>query len=776
MLTMNRFLSLLIACLLAAPAWADPPVASYIFPAGGQRGKTVPVKVGGLNLYRSCGAEILGPGVRISPKLTRAKTLWFEGPLLPLPDSQRAEDYPKDMAGEIQIQADAPPGLRHVRLWSAQGAMPHLKFIVGDLPELLEEEIDGDPIPVPVTLPVTINGRIFPRGDVDVWSFQAKKSQPVSLEVHALRLGTPLEARLEIRDTAGRRLAETDLPSISADVRLRFTPPADALYHVHIHDINHGGSQAHVYRLTLTQGRYADRLFPLGGKKGTTGVFEVTGQGWSGTVNVPLPVAIGPAWIPLAADSNALLVDVDELDEVTASAASDPATKPVAIRAPIVCNGHILKAGQIDSWSIAGKKGDTLEVELRAARLGSSLDGNLAITDGAGKEVLRSDTGPEGDPSLRFMFPADGVYVIRVQDRFRSRGGPEFAYRLRVAPPAPAFRLVFKTDGLALLRGGQIKLPLTVERLGGFQDAITLGIEGLPKGVTFTPAVIAAKQNALDITLKADADATVGPARLTLRGIAKIEGKEVLSTAQLAQPLGHPAIETFLVGVALPTPFKIKGEYDMRWASRGGTFERKYQIERLGYDGPIEVSLADRQARHLQGVTGPTILVPAGAAEFTYPVQLPPWMETGRTSRTCVMGVAKVKDKDGTEHEVGFTSIQQNEQLVAVVEPARLGLSLEKGSVSAAPETKIALPFKLARGLKLEGPVHVEAVLPAHFRGIRAEKVVLAADKEEGRLVLVFDRDLSAALNMPVTIRATIMEAGRPFTAEAKLELVRVEK
>jgi hypothetical protein len=30
---------------------ANPPVASYIYPAGGQRGTTVKVRVGGLFLY-----------------------------------------------------------------------------------------------------------------------------------------------------------------------------------------------------------------------------------------------------------------------------------------------------------------------------------------------------------------------------------------------------------------------------------------------------------------------------------------------------------------------------------------------------------------------------------------------------------------------------------------------------------------------------------------------------------------------------------------------------
>src|SRR5581483_4398546 len=65
---------------------ANPPVASYVFPAGGQRGTTVDVRVGGLNLYTSCGFELLGPGVAASKRLHQVPGRWFEGPLLPLPE------------------------------------------------------------------------------------------------------------------------------------------------------------------------------------------------------------------------------------------------------------------------------------------------------------------------------------------------------------------------------------------------------------------------------------------------------------------------------------------------------------------------------------------------------------------------------------------------------------------------------------------------------------------------------------------------------------------
>ena len=51
---MFRSATVLLLCtpLFAA---ANPPVASYIFPAGAQRGTKVNVRVGGLFLYQKCG-------------------------------------------------------------------------------------------------------------------------------------------------------------------------------------------------------------------------------------------------------------------------------------------------------------------------------------------------------------------------------------------------------------------------------------------------------------------------------------------------------------------------------------------------------------------------------------------------------------------------------------------------------------------------------------------------------------------------------------------------
>src|SRR6478736_1016986 len=116
---------------------ADPPQATYLFPAGGQRGTTVKFHSGGLYLNQSCSLEMIGRGVDASPVVRRVESPWFEGPVLPLPESQRQEDYPRAMAGTATIASDAQLGDRHVILRTAQGVTNPLRFVVGSLPEVI---------------------------------------------------------------------------------------------------------------------------------------------------------------------------------------------------------------------------------------------------------------------------------------------------------------------------------------------------------------------------------------------------------------------------------------------------------------------------------------------------------------------------------------------------------------------------------------------------------------------------------------------------------------
>ncbi len=780
---MIRRILALLTFALAAPAIANPPVASYIFPPGGQRGKIVPIKVGGLFLHESCSFKLVGPGVEASSTLKRTDTLWFNGPLLPLPESQQAEDYPQDMAGEITIGPDAPLGFRYGRVWTSQGAAPHLKFVVGDLPEIVEDELDGDPIPVLVSSPITINGRIFPREDVDVWSIKAKKGETYTCTVNAARIGSPLDARLEILDAKNRVLAEND-DARGIDPAIRFTAPADGLYQIRIRDANMQGGQAYVFRLSIVAGPFVDRVFPLGGRQGTALTLDLAGHGLA-TPHFDIAIPEGAAktgfWqlrLP-GANVEPIWLDVDDAAEVV-EGRNVPAEP---LQSPVIVNGRIARAGEVDEWLLIARKGESLLLELRAAQLGSPLDAIVAVVDAAGKELLRF----EGDKAVEWTAQTDGVVKLRVRDRFGSRGGPEFGYRLKMTQPLPDFRLVLLSDTALVIRKGQTKIKVNVLRQGIFNDPVAITVENLPAGVTALPLVVAANQNAADLTLKADETASIVAQEIRILGTPapKLDkdaktpaaSKDPSATpplsgrqATVAVSRGATALDTVLLAVALPTPFVIKGEFETGFAARGALHRRGYKIERNGFEGPIEIRLADRQARHLQGVTGPTVIVPADKSEFVYEAFLPPWMEMGRTCRVCVMGAGTIKDGD-RDHRVVFSSTNPNEQLVAVVGPGHLAVELGRASVAVRPGQTVEIPIRVKRGVDWKGPVTVSLIAPRHIQGIDATSVIIPADADRGTLTLRIGPNPTAAITMPLTVRATLSQSQQRLVADTPLEL-----
>ena len=743
-----------------------------MFPAGGQRGKTVPVHVGGLFLHEECPFAVAGPGIQASPILKRTETRWFEGPLLPLPQSQQSEDYPQDMAGQIAISADAPLGVRRCRVWTSQGAAPSVKFVVGELPEIVETEVDGDAAPVLVRPPVTINGRIFPRENVDTWTVQAKKGDTYTCLVNAAGLGSPLEAKLEVYDAANRLLAEND-DAHGIDSELRFTAPADGVYQVRIRDSSWRGGQAFVYRLTIAMGPIVDRIFPLGGRRGSKVKLDLVGHALpASTAQVTLPADATSCVADVAGKTlRPIWLDLDDVPEAIEGRDVGAAPLPT----PVMLNGRIGTPGEVDTWSLAVKKGEPLTIETRAARLGSPLDAVVVIRDAADKEVARV----EGDKAVEWTPAADDTVRLLVRDRFRSRGGPAFAYRVKVSPARPDFRLTLQADAATVLRKGQAKIKIDVARLGGFKDPIAIAAENLPDGVTAQPLTVGAGQTNAELTLKADENAPVSTREIRIHGTpappkdkakkdAKIEPVLPPRTATVATGPSKEPLDTVLVGVGLSTPFVIKGEFDMGFAARGGPHHRSYKILRNGYEGPIEIRLADRQARHLQGVVGPVIVVPADKSEFVYEAYLPPWMELGRTCRVCVMGTATVKD-EGREHRVVFSSTNQNEQLVAVVGPGHLAMDLGRSAVAGHPGDTLEVPLHVKRGLGWTGPVRVELVLPASA-GIESTAITIAADQDRGTLALKLTPAARANISLP-TLRATLTKDGQRVVAESRLEV-----
>ena len=212
------------------------------------------------------------------------------------------------------------------------------------------------------------------------------------------------------------------------------------------------------------------------------------------------------------------------------------------------------------------------------------------------------------------------------------------------------------------------------------------------------------------------------------------------------------------LGVAIKTPFRIHSPFETRYASRGTTYTRRYYIDRGGFEGPIEVEPADRQVRHLQGVTGDKIIVPSGESEFDYTVSLPPWMEIGRTSRFCLMGSAFVEDQAGTKHRVSFSSHAQDDQVIVLVDPVRISLQLPSST------------FVVNRGGCLSGDIRIHVSAPPHLKGWSAPPFVIAANDDASLLKLHVVQNSSDVFNAPLIVHAEMEDAdGKPVRTESRI-------
>lgn len=782
-----RLAPLTILLISSQLAFAEVPTANYIFPAGGRRGTNVAARIGGCNLHDAPRLTWIGNGVTAPSLLNPTETIWFEGPVIPQPASQQKEDYPRDFAAPLQIAADAPSGRQAWRLSTSQGVTNAWGFLVGDFPEVVEQEVDGDAPAVRVELPVTINGRIFPREDVDAWSFVATRGQTINCRVATSEFGSPLEARIEIRDATGMVLGEQS-PEGNSTPDLRFVVPADGEYQVRIHDSGFGGLQDHVYRLTVTSGPVIDGVFPLGGQRGTQLPLELSGVNLVEqvmTVTLPATGSDFVLHVPAPGFGSATL-DLDDLPEMREVESGNDTSQQFTV--PAVLNGRIQTLGDTDTWKFTAKKGMEYDFEVRAARYGSPLDAVLEISDVAGKRLVEADDsqGIQTDARLRWTAPADADYQVSIRDRLPSRGGARFAYRIRiVSTEQPQFTLVANLDALNLDRGKTANLKVTLDRGPGFKEAVEVQVEGLPAGVSISsptsPMLIAANQRELQLTLKAEADAVIALAPVKLTGRAKSGDRELTSVVAVQPPRpeqGRIAVEDpsqrLWVAVAIPTPFKFVGIFETKFIPRGAVFVRKYHIDRNGFEGPLEVRLADRQGRHLQGVHASSVTVPSGQSDFEFAVTLPPWMEIGRTCRSTLAVVGKTTDPDGTVHTVSYSSNDQNNQMIALVDPGRFALQLPRTTLSARPGQTVELPVRVQRGPGLSNAVSLELIASLPIQGVSASAVEIPGDATGALVKITFAQALAGIEVHPVILRATTKdERGLPVTAETSLQLVR---
>jgi hypothetical protein len=600
--------SLVLAAWLAFAALAaaqNAPHLAYVFPAGGQRGTTIPVNVGGQFLNAVTGVYVSGRGVLAvaadyarpmnGQQATELREKMQELQKLPAsPDTQKqlAEvrlklaTFNRNMnpvLGEtetiqVTIARTAEPGLRELRLATAQGLSNPILFAVGQLPEFTEKQSEvrtllagmtlqdaGIENEMSVALPVTINGRIMPRparqqtaqftpGEADRYRFQGRRGQNLVITVSARELMPYLadavpgwfQPTLALFDDKGTELAYDDDYRFNPDPVLNYQIPADGDYILEIKDALYRGREDFVYRMSVGELPFVTSVFPLGGRAGV--VTSVALGGWNLPANRAAMNGRGkpPGIYQLPAAANRLPFAIDTLPEVTEKEPNDTVKNAQRVKPPVTVNGRIGQPGDWDVYSIQGRAGQELVAEVLARRLGSPLDSVLKLTDASGRQLAFNDDFDDkgagllthqADSYIRATLPATGTYYISIGDAQR-KGGAEYAYRLRISPPRPDFELLVTPSAINGGRGMSIPITVHALRKDGFSGEIAVGLKDAPQGLALDGAVVPSGQDRVRMTVTIPPAAPLAdPVSLKLEGRATIQGREVRHAARAAEEM-----------------------------------------------------------------------------------------------------------------------------------------------------------------------------------------------------------------------------------------------
>jgi len=466
---------------------------------------------------------------------------------------------------QVTVAADAPLGKHELRLGADDGYSNPLAFFVGQLPEFSEAsaraitKLTGsvEPNDMNIIVPATVNGQILP-GGVNRYRFQARKGQNLIAAASARELipyladGVPgwFQAALSLYDSNGHELAYDDDFRFDPDPVIHYRIPQDGQYIIEIKDALYRGREDFVYRLSLGELPYVASIFPLGGPVGVSTTAEL--NGWNlpkcdltishdlpGTYGLDLPHNV--RWL-----SNHIAFAVDRLPECRKQKPKEDSSAAQLVRLPIIINGRIDKPGESDVFSFQGYQGQNIVAEVYARRLNSPLDSQLQLVDASGHELAFNDdlvdpaaglVTHQADSYLRATLPADGTYFIYLSDA-QSKGGSDYAYRLRIGEPRPDFELRVMPSSVTVRAGGGAPVTVYAIRRDGFSGAITLDLAQSAGGIKLGSAVIPAGQDQAKVTLMAPADAGQDePYHLHLQGHTSIDGHDRIHSAVPAEDM-----------------------------------------------------------------------------------------------------------------------------------------------------------------------------------------------------------------------------------------------
>lgn len=460
---------------------------------------------------------------------------------------QRNEQIAETVLVDLIIDSSASPGEREIRIATPNGLSNPLRFQIGELPEVAEQEPNDQSAPegTTVQLPVTFNGQILP-GDADRFRFRARQGEILVMEAYARRLIPYLadavpgwfQATLTLYDSAGSKVAFADDYRFDPDPVVFYKVPKDDEYELQIQDSIHRGREDFVYRISVDARPFVTSIYPLGGTVGDPASVQLTG------VNLPLTRATldtSPGaessrevrWNWDGRLSNSVTYAVDTLPECEEHEPNDTQKQSRFISLPTIINGCISKPADVDIFRFVGCKGDQVVADVNARRLLSPLDSVVRLMDKSGAVLASNDdredsrTGlqtHQADAYLCVTLPEDGTYYLEIACA-QKQGGKEYGYRLRVSAPEPDFRAMVTPSSLSVPVGGSVPITVHVLRRDGFDGEVTVGMRGFGEGFVLSGGRIPGDKTSVRMTLTAPDEVPARLIVLEMEAHAEIGGR-----------------------------------------------------------------------------------------------------------------------------------------------------------------------------------------------------------------------------------------------------------
>lgn len=229
-------------------------------------------------------------------------------------------------------------------------------------------------------------------------------------------------------------------------------------------------------------------LFPAGGQKGTSftlttiGKVDPTVRCWTNAPGVSIqPEGKANLWkVNIAPDAPAGLYlvrlynaegasshgwfRVGRLPEIAEVEPNDEiGTGQLLEKLPVCINARLEKAGDVDGYRIALKKGQTLSAHVEAYTLGSKVDVIAHLVNSKGTRVLTASDARNLDPSFTYTVEEDDTYTVQLagfahppQANVAYAGGINLVYRLQLTT-GPAVSHVLPQ---AVMKQGKTEITL----------------------------------------------------------------------------------------------------------------------------------------------------------------------------------------------------------------------------------------------------------------------------------------------------------------------------